>query len=184
VKYANFDEHLFGGLWRNILTCTCGDVYELAVEKIPEIFPVELYGETVQQCLDKYFLPENVERVCAKCNSNVANKESCIVIEPQTLIIQLNRYEYDKEQESTKKKHSRIISSKTLKLPGGSTYSLCSFINHWGSTPQQGHYNLVLYNETGDSYVLLDDEEIKLNYEPNVSTMRTQYLLTYVKNAK
>ena len=65
---------------------------ELAVEKMPAI--IQLYGETVQQCLNHYFLQENVERSCSKCYSNIAS----IVIEPQTLIIQLNRYEYDREQ--------------------------------------------------------------------------------------
>ena len=55
VKYPNFDEHVFGGVWKSMLTCTCGDVKELAVEKMPEIIPVEIYGETIQQCLDHYF---------------------------------------------------------------------------------------------------------------------------------
>ena len=182
VKYPNFDEHLFGGLWKTILTCTCGDVNELAVEKMPEIIPIELYGETVQQCLNHYFLQENVERSCSKCYSNIAVKTSSIIIEPQTLIIQLNRYEYDREQKITTKKHAKIKSPKTLTLTQGSTYSLCSFINHQGSTPQEGHYNLVLYNEPRDSFVLLDDEEIKLSYEPDTSMMNTQYLLTFVKN--
>ena len=95
-----------------ILTCTCGDVNELAVEKMPEIIPIELYGETVQQYLNHYFLQENVEKSCSKCYSNIAVKTSSIVIEPQTLIIQLNRYEYGREQKITTKKHAKIISHK------------------------------------------------------------------------
>jgi uncharacterized UBP type Zn finger protein len=140
---------------------------------MPEIIPVEIYGETIQQCLDHYFLPEIVERTCSKCNSNEATKTASILVEPQTLIIQINRYEYNREQDITTKKHSK-----------GANYSLCSYVNHWGSTPQEGHYNLVLCNEPEDTFVLLDDEEIKLNFEPDMSMMATQYLLTYVRRSR
>jgi uncharacterized UBP type Zn finger protein len=71
-KYAHYDEILFGGLWQSILTCTCGDINEGAVEKMPEILPIEVYGKTIQQCTDHYFLPEKVERTCKNCHSTIA----------------------------------------------------------------------------------------------------------------
>ena len=151
---------------------------------MPEIIPVEIYGETIQQCLDHYFLPEIVERTCSKCNSNETTKTASILVEPQTLIIQINRYEYNREEDITTKKHSKLFSSKSLSLPKGANYWLCSYVNHWGPTPQEGHYNLVLCNEPEDTLVLLDDEEIKLNFEPDMSMMATQYLLTYVKRSR
>ena len=184
VTHENFDEQLFGGLWQNILTCKCGHINELPLEKMPEIIPLEIYGETIQHCLDHYFMSENVERSCTNCPSKIAEKITAVISEPATLIIQLNRYEYDREKERIMKKHSIIICPKNLTTPNGSKYSLSSFINHLGSTPQKGHYNLVLYNKCEDTFVLLDDTKITLNYDPDPFMMETQYLLTYVKNMK
>ena len=67
------------------------------------------------------------------------------------------------------------------KLPNGSSYFLCSIINHIGQTPKEGHYNMILYNQMKDSYVLLDDWNINLNYEIDDDMMKLQYLVTYIK---
>ena len=88
------------------------------------------------------------------------------------------------QQDITTKKHSNLFSSKSLSLPKGTNYSLCSYVNHWGSTPQEGYYNLVLCNEPEDTFVLLDDEEIKLNFELDMSRMAAHYLLTYVERSR
>ena len=104
-----------------------------------------------------------------------------IIIEPLTLILQLNRYEYDRNDEKVKKKNDAISCSETVKLPGGSTYSLSSVVNHNGSTPEEGHYNILLSNPSVDKYVLLDDTYIKFLSAMDKSVEKLQYLITYVK---
>ena len=80
-----------------------------------------------------------------------------------------------------KKKSDVIACSKTVKLPGGSTYSLSSVVNHIGSTPEEGHYNILLNNPSVDEYVLLDDTRIKFLSALDIDMKKLQYLITYVK---
>ena len=64
-----------------------------------EIIPLEVYRETIQQWLIHYFMSENVEKSCTNCPSKIAKKTTVVISEPATLIIELNRYEYDREKE-------------------------------------------------------------------------------------
>ena len=179
--YQNFDEQMFGGLCQNILKCSCGLVTEKEITKLSHIISLDTNGETTQTCLNTYFLAEDISRTCPNCNSTVCQKTTHIIIEPLTLILQLNRYEYDREEEKVKKKSDVIACSETVTLPGGSNYSLSSVVNHIGSTPEEGHYNILLNNPSVDEYVLLDDTHIKYLRALDIDMKKLQYLITYVK---
>ena len=119
---------------------------------------------------------------CLDCNSNICEKTTKIILDPSTIIIQLNRYEYNSDEEKVKKKHNQITCPINIQLPSGSSYSLCSVVNHIGSTPTEGHYNMLLYNNLDDTFVMLDDTRIKYNCVMDVEMEKLQYLITYTKN--
>ena len=70
----------------------------------------------------------------------------------------------------------------TLKTQNGSSYTLCAIVNHIGSSPNEGHYNMVLYNSQGDNYILLDDTNINIDYVIDDNMKMTHYLIMYQKN--
>jgi uncharacterized UBP type Zn finger protein len=171
IFYQNFDEQMFGGLYQNVLKCSCGLVTEKEITKLSHIISLDIHGETTQTCLNKYFLEEDIERTCPDCKLSVCQKTTQIIIEPLTLILQLNRYEYDREEEKVKKKSDAVVCSETVTLPGGSNYSLSSAVNHIGSNPEEGHYNIFLNNPSVGKYVLLDDTCTWWGkFEQNIST--------------
>ena len=182
VLLQDFDEQIFGGLWQAIFTCSCGKVSEKEISKIPGILPLQLYGQNIQHCLDHYFVPEEIEKTCLDCNSNICEKNIKIILDPSTIIFQLNRYEYNRDEEKVNKKHNQITCPIDIKLPSGSSYSLCSVVNHIGSSPKEGHYNMLLYNNHDDTFVMLDDTRIKFDCSMDVNMEKLQYLITYSKN--
>ena len=94
----------------------------------------------------------------------------------------MKRYEYDNKNRVTNKKHNELFCPSTLRMPSGSSYILRAIVNHIGSSPNQGHYNLVLYNSHGENYILLDDENININFVIDDNIKRTHYLIMYYKN--
>jgi len=65
------------------------------------------------------------------------------ILEPDVMIIQMKRFEYDNKNKVTNKKHNHLFCPLTLKMERGSSYTLRAIVNHIGSSPNQGHYNLV-----------------------------------------
>ena len=54
-------------------------------------------------------------------------------------------------------------------------------INHIGSRPSEGHYNVFVYNNTEDKYLVLDDATIEIDSEISADMEKLNYLVTYVK---
>ena len=108
-------------------------------------------------------------------------KSTKIVLEPSTLILQLNRYEYNREQNQTLKKHNQIECPKKVTMPNGSSYSLSSVVNHIGDSPKEGHYNMLFLNKYDDTFVLLDDSSIKFDVGIDTTMKKMQYLMVYIK---
>ena len=67
-------------------------------------------------------------------------------------------------------------------MPSGNSYTLSSIVNHIGSNPADGHYNLYIYDKITDSYVLLDDLNVSYNVELSSETSRLCYIVSYTKN--
>ena len=51
-----------------------------------------------------------------------------------------------------------------MKIQNGSSYTLRAIVNHIGSSPNDGLYNLVFYNSQGDNYILLADTCINIDF--------------------
>ena len=160
-EQQNVCEHIFGGLWFNVLNCECSLVTHTEITEMPGIIPLELYGNNIQDSFDHLFWSEELERRCTSCTSEMCGKTSKIFLEPSTLILQLKRYEYSRNEQKSTKINKKMMCPKTLNLPSGSTYSLCSVVNHIGETPAEGHYNVLIQNKREDSFVLLDDTSIQ-----------------------
>ena len=112
----------------------------------------------------------------------MAKKITEIVLEPSTLILQLKRYEYDTENQRSVKKHNIINIPHTINLPSGSTYFLCSVINHIGANPEEGHYNVLLFDKNKNTFTMLDDAKIIFDAVVDDEMNKLPYIITYIKN--
>ena len=91
-----------------------------------EIIPLKIVGDNLKECLDNLFTSEVIERNCSSCPAILARKEMETVIEPNILIFQIKRYEYDSDTNEIRKKQDSLTIHPILKLASGSSYSLCS----------------------------------------------------------
>ena len=110
-------------------------------------------------------------------------KKIDIIIEPSTLIVQLKRYKYESKNRKIRKCHEEIIISKKIKMPGGTTYTVSSIVNHIGSSPEEGHYNLLIFDEKDDSFVLLDDLNVLFDVQITQEMRSSSYVVFYTKDA-
>ena len=108
-------------------------------------------------------------------------KQIELILSPNTLIVQLKRYEFDLVQQKILKKHAKVICPTVITLPEGSTYSLSSVLNHIGSSPGKGHYTLTLYDKQTNSLNLLDDAFIYEDMEVSADMWKLSYIVCYTK---
>ena len=109
-------------------------------------------------------------------------KQTKLIIEPKTLIVQLKCFEFDHIQQTIKKKIASVVCPIVLTLPGGSTYCLSSVLNHHGSSPNKGHYTVTLYDKENNSFILLDDSVIDNNVNISKEMWRLSYIVCYAKD--
>ena len=103
-------------------------------------------------------------------------------LEPNTLLLQLKRYDFDHIQQKALKKHDSVFCPKQIILPGGSTYTLSSVLNHIGSSPDDGHYTVTLYDKQSNLFVFLDDSNITENIDISEEMWRKSYIVCYSKD--
>ena len=115
LEFDNSDELMFGGLFKETYVCSCGEIKERPIDRLPEVLLVPIIGDSVQTCIEDYFEEEEIEVNCEGCKNRKMKKKIDIEVEPTTLIIQLKRYFYCSKQK--KKRCDNIISSQTIKLP-------------------------------------------------------------------
>ena len=113
---------------------------------------------------------------------NLHVKQTQIITEPSTLIIQLKRYHYDIGEGIAIKRKDNIDIEKTIKMISGHSYRISSIINHFGDTPEEGHYNILIYDHRNDSYILVDDQYTKSNVEITHEMKSLSYILVYTKD--
>ena len=101
--------------------------------------------------------------------------------EPSTLIIQLKRYEYDSEKENAIKRKDKIEHMKRIRM-ANRYYTLSSILNHFGDTPEEGHHNLVIYNESSDSFDLVDDTYARSEVQITSDMKTYSYIFVFEKN--
>ena len=177
----DFDETIFGGLIQESIICKCGKLKVLPVQKLSEIWTVQIKGKNMQSCLENFLSSEEIDFECTECGDKRTRKEYKVVIEPNTLLIQLKRFEFDSVQTKILKKHDSVMCPKMITLHSGSNYSLCSILNHDGSTPNSGHYTVNLYDKKHDSFILVDDKNVTYNVV-NEDMCKLSYIACYTKN--
>jgi uncharacterized UBP type Zn finger protein len=101
---------------------------------------------------------------------------------PSTLIIQLKRYKYEHQESRTIKNLDDIECSKWITLPNGSTYTISSIVNHIGSSPDEGHYNVLIYDKINESFVLLDDLNACFDVDVTPEMQSLSYIVFYAKD--
>ena len=176
-KDSIMDEEIFGGLYQEKLVCKCGNIKHLPVQKLSEILMIQLHGHSIESCLMDFLSDEDVKNVCTDCGDDKSVKRIEILTEPTTLMIQLKRYEYHVNKRKALKRHDEIECPTSLTMPSGSSYTLSSVINHIGSTPTDGHYNVLIYDKSSDSHVLLDDLNVSFDVENTLC-----YIVSYTKD--
>ena len=88
-------EQIFGGLMQELIYCECGRVRTLPVQNLPDIWTVQIDGSNLQTCVENFLKKEDINLKCEECGNSKTEKKVNLVVEPNTLIIQLKRYEYD-----------------------------------------------------------------------------------------
>ena len=151
------------------------------LKKLPEIWTIQIEGESIQSCIDNFLNIEDVELDCEGCGYPRTKKQIELILSPNTLIVQLKRYEFDLVQQKILKKHAKVICPTVITLPEGSTYSLSSVLNHIGSSPGKGHYTLTLYDKQTNSLNLLDDAFIYEDMEVSADMWKLSYIVCYTK---
>jgi uncharacterized UBP type Zn finger protein len=68
-----------------------------------------------------------------------------------------------------------------VNLTGGSQYTLSSILNHEGSSPSNGHYTLLIFDQQNKSFVLLDDAKTQYDILMEEEITKLSYIVTYVK---
>ena len=155
---------------------------ELPVQKLPDVLMIPIVGHNVQACLDNYLKDEEIEKKCSDCVNNSHVKQTHIITEPSTLIITLKRYHYDIVEGISRKQKDNIDIEKTIEMISGTSYTISTIINHYGDTPEEGHYNILIYDTVNDSYILVDDQYIKSNVEITHEMKTLSYILVYTKD--
>ena len=178
----DISEQIFGGLMQEQIFCQCGKVRTLPVQNLPEIWTVQIDGPNLQTCVENFLKKEDINLKCEECGILRTEKKVNLVVKPNTLIIQLKRYEYDCVSQQIFKKHDSVICPSTLTFESGSEYTLSSIINHEGSTPASGHYTLAIYNQQTNSYIMLDDTETGYDLQMDERMSRLSYIVSYIKN--
>ena len=176
-------ENVFGGLSQDVLTCRCGYIEELSIQNIPEIVPIPLKGDNIQMCLEKYFSCEIIKWKCPICPETKVMKTANIIKEPETLMLQILRFEYSKGDKKAMKKHDPIVCPIQLNFRRNSLYTLRSVINHHGDHLRSGHYTSLVYDEKSNEFVLIDDDSLYTDFQLDKDMLEVSYLVTYIKNA-
>ena len=80
------------------------------------------------------------------------------------------------------KRNENIEITKAIKMVTGTTYTISSIINHFGDNPEDGHYNILIYNSRNGSFVLLDDQYINQNVKITSDFQSSSYVFVYTKD--
>ena len=104
-----------------------------------------------------------------------------ILCTPTTIILHLLRFCYDERLDETLKLMDKIVCPKHLTFPNGSTFVLRSVINHIGEQSTSGHYNILIFDEARNKFILLDDSEITDGVNIDEEMIQQSYVATYTR---
>ena len=122
---ARVRETLCGGLSQKTMFCSnsrCNMSEQLQVETLSEIIPIEFTGFTLESCIEQFFSPEEIERRCDHCEAKRSTQVTSFIQDPETLILQLNRFKYSQLENRVQKIHEELIFPMEINLPSGSNF--------------------------------------------------------------
>ena len=124
---------------------------------MPDVLSIPIKGVTLQECLDAYLASEKIERECSNCKARQSTLNLQVLVPPATLIIHILRFRYSELLDKSTKLHVPVSCPTNLTLECGALYQLNSIINHIGESPTSGHYNILVFDQVCNSFILLDD---------------------------
>jgi ubiquitin C-terminal hydrolase len=191
--------------------CTCNYCsYNTVTGYLNNHIQIEVTNESpedIQQTLDKYFKPEQMNTWrCDQCEKNRSKKEVLMKTCPNILVIQLKRVQtvlkqLGKETINTAIKERKPIDIKrkiTVKVGNQrENRDLFGVVVHYGETPTSGHYVAYVKSkikDNDDDWYEMDDLGGKLLGTPSVTPMKWSavipklmndaYLLFYSKSSE
>ena len=180
----NTREKIFGGISQKTMFCSntkCNKSEQLQLETISEIIPLEFSGFTLESCLEQFFSPEEIERHCEHCGTKKATQVVTFVREPETLILQLNRFRFSQFDDKVVKIHEPLIFPTEIRLPSGTSYKIVATINHQGESANVGHYTSLVMNQMTGGFILVDDSSVFPSITINEETLQQVYILVYIR---
>ena len=177
------DERIFGGLYQERLECVCGYVNEHPIQKLSEILMIQISGVSIQACIDNFLEDEEISAVCPDCHRQTLMKSMNIITKPSTLIIQLKRYDFDSREQRPIKRTDKIEFSKQIRV-ANTSYTISSILNHFGDSPEDGHYNIVIYDESNGSFLLVDDLYVNSEVKMTTDLKSASYIFVFNKDVK
>ena len=64
----------------------------------------------------------------------------------------------------------------------GTSYTISSVINHFGDTPQDGHYNILINDVLSQKFLLVDDQSVNENVRDTSDLKSASYIVVYIKD--
>ena len=64
----------------------------------------------------------------------------------------------------------------------GTSYTISSVINHFGDTPQDGHYNILINDVLSQKFLLVDDQSVNENVRDTSYLKSASYIAVYIKD--
>ena len=64
----------------------------------------------------------------------------------------------------------------------GTSYTISSVINHFGNTPEDGHYNILINDVLNHKFLLVDDQYVKENVNVTSDLKSASYVFVYIKD--
>ena len=65
-----------------------------------------------------------------------------------------------------------------MSFPDGAQHSLLSILNHAGSSPESGHYTLLMFDSKHKSFLFLDDAKTENDFQVNEEIEKLSYIVT------
>ena len=133
------------------------------------------HESTLPLCLKCFLSGEAIDCLCPSCKHPRSYKSaSQWEVKPQSLIIALPRFLFNKRTKQTEK-NMKPIKVPTLLEIGNCTYSLTASIEHQGTQATNGHYYTYIRDVRTGEYTLCNDSE----ESRGATDLKQAYVLVY-----
>ena len=72
--------------------------------------------------------------------------------------------------------------TKSIKMANGSSYTVSTIVNHFGDCPQEGHYNILIFDALNEKFILVDDQYVNQNVKITSEFKSSSYIFVYTKD--